>query len=85
MKGMAMADPITTEACETERRHVMAQHHLKAGMALLGFVLLLPATLMSSHFLVTLTGALGLFSCGMVAGYQAARMGQTASGRKTSN
>ena len=61
-----------------ERRLVLAQLNLRAGLALIGFAVALPVTLMSSNFAMSLVGACGLFASGMVAGYQAARIGQAA-------
>jgi hypothetical protein len=78
-----MANQSTTTLCETDRRLAMARHQVRAGLSLLGFAMFLPVTLMSSSFSVSLVGALGLFFCGMVAGYQAARIGVVA-GRNTS-
>jgi len=59
----------------------LAQLNLRAGLALIGFAVALPVTLMSCNFAISLVGACGLFVSGMVAGHQAAKIGQAAAGK----
>jgi hypothetical protein len=56
----------------------MASHQVRAGLGLLLFALALPLTVLSDSLPLSLIGALGVFGGGMIAGYQAARMGQAA-------
>jgi len=68
-----------------DRRIVLARHHQRAALAIVGFTLALPVTLMSSSFVMSLIGAGGLFASGLVTGYQAARIGQAAAGQRPVN
>lgn len=59
----------------TNKKLVLAKHHLKIGLALVGFTLALPATLLSSSMIPALIGVCGILVSGMVIGYQASRTG----------
>ena len=63
---------------EPDRSAAMASHQLRAGLGLLLFALALPLTVLSEILPLSLIGALGVFAGGLIAGYQAARMGQAA-------
>ena len=64
----------------SDRSAAMACHQWRAGLGLLLFALALPLTVLSTSLPLSLLGALGLFGGGLIAGYQAARMGQAAAG-----
>lgn len=76
-----MVKPTVTELETFDRRLLLAQLNQRAGLALIGFGVALPVTLMSCNFAISLLGACGLFASGIVAGYQAARIGQVAAGK----
>lgn len=70
-----------SESVVLDHRLAVAKHQLRAGLALTGFAIALPVTLMSSEFAMSLIGACGLFTSGLVAGYQAGMIGVAATRR----
>lgn len=70
-----MTDSIPLPAA-SDRSTALIRYQLRAVLGMLLFALALPLAVLPESLLLSLVGALGVFGGGMIAGYQAARMGQ---------
>lgn len=61
-----------------DRSSALIRCQLRAVLGMLLFALALPLAVLPDSLPLSLLGALGVFGGGMIAGYQAARMGQAA-------